>query len=188
MKIKQQLEKYATGRNVLFLFLLTQIIYFLMLLYTIPNLMHYANGMKILDMQPTGYSAEFARSLFNQLGENGRDYYLYRQIPLDMVYPFLFAVSYSILLTYLFKKSFKPESKLHYLSIIPLFGGLFDYFENIGIIIMLSIYPNFSINLANVTNIFSLLKSFSTTLFFILLIIGIFGFTINKVKNLQRRM
>ena len=150
--------------------------------------MNYANGMKILDLQPTGYSADYAKTLFDNLGTGGRDYYLYRQIPLDMIYPFLFAVTYSLLLTYLFKKSFNPESKLHFLSIIPLFGGLFDYFENIGIIIMLSIYPGFSIHLANITSLFSILKSISTTLFFVLLVVGIVGFIIKKFMKLKSRI
>ena len=159
-----------------------------MLLYTIPNLMNYTNGMKILDLQPTGFSAEYAKTLFDNLGVIGRDYYLYTQLPLDMIYPFLFAVAYSLLLTFLFKKSFNPESKLHFLSIIPLFGGLFDYFENIGIIIMLSIYPSFSTHLANVTSLFSVLKSISTTIFFVLLVIGIVGIIIKKFRKSQSRI
>jgi len=158
-----------------------------MLLYTIPNVMSYANGMKILDLMPTGYSADYAKRLFDELGVAGRDYYLFRQIPLDMIYPFLYAVTYSLLLTYLFKKSFNPESKLLFLNIIPLFGGFFDYLENIGIIIMLASYPNFSVLLANVTNLFSLFKSISTTLFFILLIIEIVGFIIIKFRKAQSR-
>ncbi len=186
--IKHMVGKYSTGRNVIILFVFTQIIYFLMLFYTIPKVMSYANGMKILDLMPTGFSADYAKTLFDELGVVGRDYYLFRQIPLDMIYPFLFAVTYSLLLTYLFKKSFDTESKLQFLSIIPLFGGFFDYMENIGIIIMLSNYPIFSSMLANVTNLFSIFKSISTTLFFILLVIGIIGFIVKKFRRSQTRI
>ncbi len=186
--IKNLLGKYSSGKNVIILFVITQIIYFLMLLYTIPTVMSYANGMKILDLMPTGYSADYAKRLFDELGIVGRDYYLFRQVPLDMIYPFLFAVTYSLLLTYLFKKSFNTESKLQFLSIIPLFGGFFDYLENIGIITMLSYYPKFSVMLANVTNLFSILKSISTTLFFVLLVIGIVGFIVKKFRKSQSRI
>ena len=186
--VQHLLGKYSTGRIVIFLFVITQIIYLLMLLYTIPNVMSYANGMKILDLIPTGYSVDYVKSLFYELGIVGRDYYLFRQIPVDMIYPFLFAVTYSLLLTYLFKNSFNPESKIHFLSILPLFGGFFDYLENIGIIFMLSIYPKFFDLLASVTNLFSILKSFSTTLFFILLVIGIVGFISTKFKKTQSRI
>ncbi|MCB0731749.1 MAG: hypothetical protein KDC88_12015 [Ignavibacteriae bacterium] len=187
-KVQQLLEKYSTGRILIILFVITQIVYLLMLLYTIPNLMSYANGMKILDLMPTGYSVDYAKSLFYELGIVGRDYYLFRQIPVDMIYPFLFAVTYSLLLTYLFKSSFTPESKIHYLSILPLFGGFFDYLENIGIILMLSNYPKFLDLLANVTNLFSILKSISTTLFFISLVVGIVGFISKKFKKTQSRI
>lgn len=182
---QQFLGRYSTGRNVILLIIITQIIYFLMLLYTIPNVMGYANGMKILDLMPTGYSADYAKNLFDELGIAGRDYYLFRQLPLDMIYPFLYALTYSLLLTYLFKKSFNPESILLFLNIIPLLGGFFDYLENIGIIIMLADYPDFSVLLANMTNLFSLLKSISTTLFFILLIVEIVGFIIIKFRKAQ---
>lgn len=187
-KIQQLLSKYSTGRNVLFLFLITQIIYFLMLFYTIPNVMNYANSMKLLDMQPTGYSAEYANTLFDNLGADGRDSYLFRQIPVDMIYPFLFIITYSLLLTYLFRKSFNPESKIHSLNIIPFFGGLFDYLENIGIIIMLSIYPSFSVHLANMTNAFSILKSTSTTIFFVILVVGLVGFIFKKFKKVKNKI
>ncbi len=182
-KIQQFLGKYSTGRNVILLFLITQIIYFIMVLYTIPNVVSYADGMKVLDMQPTGYSAEYANTLLNRLGSEGRDYYLYKQIPMDMIYPFLFAITYSLLLIYLFKKSFNIESKMHYLTIVPLFGGFFDYLENIGIIVMLLDYPDFSTLLANVTNVFSILKSVSTTLFFILLFVGAVGLIMKKIRK-----
>jgi len=186
-KTQELLNKYSTGRNVLALFVITQIIYGFMLLYTIPNVMNHANGMKLLDMQPTGYNAEYAKNLFDNLGAIGREAYLFRQIPVDMIYPFLFAVTYSLLLTFLFKKSFNPKSKINGLSLIPIVGGLFDYLENVGIIIMLSLYPIFSESIANITNVFSVLKSIFITLFFVLLVVGIVGLIAKKVTKLKNK-
>jgi hypothetical protein len=181
--IRQLLVKYSTGRNVILIIVITQIIYFLMLFLTLPNLTQYASGMKVLDLQPTGFSADYAKSLFVNLGSVGREYYIYRQIPLDMIYPFLFAISNALLLTFLFKKSFNHKNKIHHFAIIPLFAGLFDYLENIGIIIMLTMFPNFSSFLSNVTSSFTIFKSISTTLFFVLLVIGIVGFINNKFNK-----
>ncbi len=155
-KILKLLNKYSSGKNVIILFAATLIVYLLMLFITIPNVMNYANGMEILDMQPIGYSAEYAKTLLDSLGNDGRHAYLYYQIPLDLVYPILFGLAYSLMLTYFFKKILKAESKLFVLSVIPIIAGVFDYFENIGIVIMLSIYPSFSVLLANITNIFSI--------------------------------
>ncbi len=127
--------------------------------------MKYIDGMQLLDMQPAGY----VKILFETLGNEGRKAYLFKQSPMDMIYPLLFAVTYSLLLTYLFKRIFDPESKLHYLNLIPLFGGLFDYLENTGIIIMLSVYPGFSVSLAKLTAFFSVTKSIYKPVFLILI-------------------
>ncbi len=95
-KFYRWLKEYSSGKIVFTLFLLTQAVYFTMLYVTIPDVMEHSGGMKILDMQPTGYSPEYARRLLDTLGQEGREAYLWRQIPLDMVYPLLFAVTYSL--------------------------------------------------------------------------------------------
>lgn len=86
----------------------------------------------------------------------------------------------------MFKKSFKTNNKIHALCLVPILRGIFDYLENIGIIVMLSIYPKFFSNIANITNIFSILKSIFTTIFFILLLIGIVAFVVKKIKKVQK--
>jgi len=105
-KILEILNKYSSGKNVLLFFVVTQIFYGTMLLFSIPKVMQYSNGMKILDMLPTGYSAEYVQTLFQTLGEIGQNVYLFQQIPLDMFYPGLFAISFSLLLTFIFEKVF----------------------------------------------------------------------------------
>ena len=101
-KIYELLNKYSSGKNVLILFMFTQVVYGIMLGFSIPNVMQYSSGMKILDLIPTGYSPEYVQKLFKTLGEAGRGVYLYQQIPLDMIYPGLFAVSYTLLLVFFF--------------------------------------------------------------------------------------
>ncbi|MCP4704040.1 MAG: hypothetical protein GY865_05480 [candidate division Zixibacteria bacterium] len=184
-KILSFLGKYASGKNIVILLFITLAIYSLMLFYTIPNIMIHSDGMELLDMQPTGYSAEYAKSLFENLGEKGREYYLFRQIPVDMLYPLLFAITYSLLLIFLFRRAFSPVSKIHYFSLVPILGGLFDYLENFGIIFMLLIYPEFSNLLAQTTNLFSIFKSGFTTIFFTLLFIALIALFIKRIKRSQ---
>jgi len=52
--------------------------------------------MKLLDMLPTGYNQDYVSELFRTLGENGREIYLTNQIPVDMIYPLLFGLTYSL--------------------------------------------------------------------------------------------
>ena len=155
----------------LFLFLMTNIIYVIMLTATIPKVVSFSGGMKLLDMMPTGYDAAYVNTLLSALGEQGRHAYLFNQIPFDMIYPLLFGGSNCLILAFIFKKLGKLESPLFYLCFLPLFAGFFDYSENIGIIALLTNYPNNLVILAQVTNVFSVLKSSFTTIYFIVLII-----------------
>ena len=66
--------------------------------------MAFSGELKLLDMMPIGYNSEYINSLFETLGENGRRVYLYSQLPVDMIYPFLFGISYCLLIGYLLKK------------------------------------------------------------------------------------
>jgi hypothetical protein len=164
------LEKNTSGKKVLGLFILTNVLYLIMLLVTIPKTMEFSNGMKLLDMLPTGYNQDYANELFRTLGQNGREIYLTNQIPVDMIYPLLFGLTYSLLLAYFLKKLNKLKSPFTYLCLLPIIAGIADYLENIGIITMLKSYPNFTETTVNATNTFSVVKSTSTSIFFIALI------------------
>ncbi len=165
------IERTISGKMVLGLFILTNIFYVLMLTVTIPRTMSHSNGLKLLDMMPTGYDMNYVRELFDSLGEIGRGTYLTKQIPLDMVYPLLFGLSYCLLLAYFLKKLKKFRSPYSYLCLLPLIAGIADYLENFGIIIMLKSYPKLTQEMVNVTRFFSLTKSSSTIIFFVTLIV-----------------
>lgn len=170
-QITKVLEKYATGKKVLSLFILTNVVFLFMLMVTIPKTMEFSNGMKLLDMLPTGYNLDYVNKLFSTLGENGREIYLTNQIPVDMIYPLLFGLTYTLLLAYFLKKLNKLKSPFTYLCLLPIIAGIADYFENIGIITMLNSSPNLTEITVNTTSTFSVIKSTSTTLFFIALIV-----------------
>ena len=92
-QITKVLEKYATGKKVLSLFILTNVVFLFMLMVTIPKTMEFSHGIKLLDMLPTGYNLDYVNKLFSTLGENGREIYLTTQIPVDMIYPLLFGLT-----------------------------------------------------------------------------------------------
>ena len=169
--MKNLIRRSFKGKNILLLFILTNSIYAMMLTITIPKVMSFAGGLKLLDMMPTGYNPEYVNSLMSSLGPEGRNAYLFNQIPPDMIYPFLFGLTYCLLPAYFLQKLGKQDSIIFYFCYIPLLSGLFDYFENLGIILILNNYPNNTIQLSQTTNVFSVLKSSFTTLYFIILII-----------------
>ena len=177
------IDNHASGKKVLILFLLTNIIYVFMLTLTIPAIMAYSGDMKLLDIMPLGYDSEYIKTLFNTLGANGRNIYLSRQIPADMIYPFLFAISYCLVLGY-FLKIFSRLNSLYFLfCLLPLIAGVADYMENIGIIAMLISYPSLSETTMTLTSIFTVIKSMATSIYFVVLIITTIAFTVKTVRS-----
>lgn len=182
-KVIRVLEKHATGKKVFIFFLLSTLVYLAMLLITIPKVMSFSEGVRVLDLMPGGYGVEYVMSLFETLGEEGRRVYLWNQIPLDMLYPGLFGITYSLLLFYILRILLTKDSNWFFLAFLPVAGGLFDYLENIGIIIMLNSYPSFSALLVRLTSISTVLKSISITISFVVLLVCLGLLLWNKLKT-----
>jgi len=181
--LQKFISNNIAGKKVLLLFILTNVAYAIMLAVTIPKTMAFSNGMKLLDMMPLGYNAEYVKTLLTTLGADGRAIYLFQQIPIDMIYPFLFAFSYCLTMGYFLKKLNKFDTALFYLCLLAPIAGIADYLENIGIIVMLNSFPDISQTLVSTTSNFSLIKSMSTTIFFIALIIILIVLGINTLRK-----
>lgn len=184
-RFKNLIEKNIKGRNIIILFIATNLVYLTMILYSIPRLMQFSNGTKILDMLPFGYTYVYVNELFSALGSQGRSFYLYYQIPIDMVYPFLFGITYCLILVYFLKKINKFDSPLIYLCLLPLIAAFFDYLENLGTINLLINYPNISETEVKINSFFTLIKSMVTTLYFISLIIILILLGIKKISKIN---
>ena len=110
------MQKYAVGKVVSVLFFLTMIVYITMLSYSIPAVSAFAPELPIFDLSPLGYSFTYASELLKSLGAEGRNLYLSTQLPLDFIYPGLFSITYSLLLVWLFGKTFNVNSKIYYFA------------------------------------------------------------------------
>lgn len=174
MKEFGKIHNHASGRNVLVLFLITMSVYAWILLVSIPAVLSEAPDLILFDMSPLGYSRDFAVTLLNEIGEEGRRAYIRHQLPIDFVYPGLFALTYSLMLIWALGKSFKEPSKIFLVAIIPIAAGAFDYFENLGIISMLITYPDLSPSIVLISSIFSILKSLMTVAFYFILLYAFF--------------
>ena len=185
-RLTKFIENNISCKKVLGLFIITNLVYVFMLTVTIPKTMGFSNGKKLLDMMPTGYDFNYVSELFNTLGEIGRETYLTNQIPVDMIYPLLFGLTYCLLLAYFLNKLNKFKTPFTYLCLIPIVAGIADYLENFGIITMLKNYPELKESTVYMTNIFSVVKSISTSIFFITLI-GVLIILGIKVLNIKKR-
>ena len=166
------MQRKASGKNVLLLFVLTMAVYLLMLSVTIPRVQSYAPDTALFDLSPTGYTHSQAMTLLESLGHDGRSAYLFPQLTLDFVYPGLFAVCFALMFIWVYSKRVRSDSKFLYLAILPALGGLFDYVENILIIRMITTFPDVTEGLVSAASSATLLKSAFSTVSFLLLILG----------------
>lgn len=181
-KLVSFIQTNSSGKNVILFFVPAIIVYVLMLSYTIPSVEKYSNGMKLFDLSPGGYTYEYAKELLVNMGNGGRDLYLYNQLPLDFLYPALFAISCSLLLSWLFLKIKSPSSKLFYFCLVPVAAGVFDYIENIMIISLLTGYPDISSAQVGVSSFVTIVKSALTTIFFLILTVAGISFFLKRLK------
>ena len=162
----------------LFLFM-SQAVYSLMLIYSIPRISHEAGGLLLFDMKPLGYSYEYAHQFLSQLSQKGYELYTHVQIPLDLLYPVLFCLTGLCTIALLFRleqnMTRHPNATLNsaYTRIafsIPLVAMFADYLENILIFAMLSYQTAVPKTLVLAANGFTLIKSISTAAFYMLVI------------------
>ena len=173
----------ASGRNVLIFFIPSLAVYLLMLFHTIPGVESYAPDMKIFDLSPSGYSYDYAVQLLSALGNDGRKEYLSRQLPLDFIYPALFAISSLLMLAWLFLKKNDKGSRIFYLCFVPIVAGIFDYLENIQIVLMILDYPDITRTQVVLSSAFTMVKSGLTTLFFFILLFAFIRLWVGSSKN-----
>lgn len=179
----KNLKKYATGKIVIFNLVLTYSVYALMLVITIPALLNYSQGLTILDLKPAGYTYEYVNHLFHMLGEDGRSYYLHYQLPLDFVYPLLFALSGFLTLAYFIRKLEFFNSFWKKLVYLPVIAAIADYLENFGIIQLLVSFPDLHNGMVITSSCFSIAKSSVTTLYFVALFTLIIMTFIRRYKT-----
>lgn len=183
MTMNDWIVTLKTGRFVLLLFFATQAVYLVMLLFTLPHLQQLAGGMKPFDLLPQGYDSNYAISFMEVIGDDGRTFYLTRQIPLDLIYPGLFAITFAAMWLWLLDKIMSPSSVWRWGALLPMLAGFADYIENGLIVAMLTSYPDTSKEVVTAANLFTILKSMATALFFFALLCLVIVIGIQKYEN-----
>jgi hypothetical protein len=107
---------------------------------TLPALQAAPGGSIVsLDAQ-LFYTPEEAFSTVGSYGEASR-FWICMYLTWDIVNPILYTLIFSLLISWLFQRSFKPESTLQKLNLLPVGAGLFDLLENFSIVTLLATYP-----------------------------------------------
>lgn len=121
--------------------------------------------VKILDIR-LNYSYTDVNTLFDAMGMEGREIYVFISSRIDMAYPVIYCALLILLLAYLLKKTKGPNSKWMYLAFTPLVGTTFDFLENLSILNLIHHYPNYTSSHVASASLMSSLKWYSLLIIF----------------------
>jgi hypothetical protein len=130
----------------------------------------------------SSYTPDKAFQLISSYGEQGRQYYAVIEVTLDLVYPLVTALLFSLIIFYTFKRAFPSHGWTLYLSLAPYTVLLADYLENVCIVSMLLIYPRESALLAQISNFFTIAK-FSLAPLQLLFVVGLIGWLVQTIRS-----
>lgn len=145
-------------------FVASHFVLLLMMIYTFP-VINDQIGNKAFDLQPFGYSVSTAESIVNSLNDQTRDLYLFPQLSLlDLFYPFLLALFLSSLLFRLINITETKSKVASIVIVIPFLAMIFDYSENICVMLMISKSIDISETIVLLSSTFTVLKGVLTSI------------------------
>jgi hypothetical protein len=177
----------ASKPGIIGLFLLSHTVLLLMMLFTFPRI-NAKLGTQAFDLKTFGYSQSEATTMFRNLDQSTVDFYLFPQLfLLDILYPILLALFLStaiIRLSDLIKIS--RDHVFSNLFMLPFVAMFIDYFENIMISWMLMNPTSVSSGVIKTASIFTQMKGGFTTLSWLVILILLVIWVINKRENGKR--
>ena len=126
------------------------------------------------------YTPGQAFAMIEKYGEAGRALYTKIDLTVDILYPIIYTLFYGFLISWLFQRAYRPESKMQKWNVAPVCAWLFDLLENAGIITLLAVYPDEPTYLAWITMFFGLLKWAFTFLSIGLVFLGFVRAAMNR--------
>jgi hypothetical protein len=103
------------------------------------------------------YSSDDLFDMAETYGEEGRDAYIVLRFTFDIVWPIVYFMFLVSLMSLLIKK-LNLKEKYKYLILLPLFGVIFDFLENITSVVVMYKYPVEMIFFANLAPIMTFIK------------------------------
>lgn len=125
-------------------------------------------GVGILDTH-LFYTPDQAYEILQRLGPAGRAAYLRFLLSFDLLFPSLYSLALSVLLTWM-NRPILAGAHLPAASFAPFLTGLFDYLENAAIIAMLLAYPRRLARTGRAAGYFTLAKWLAAVMTFFLVL------------------
>jgi hypothetical protein len=137
-----RIRRIATGNLVLGSLALWLVFLFLIngKPFGIAQLQEITGGATILDMTFTAGPAQ-VYAVLDALGPAGRAFDLTHIVPLDLVFPFTYALFLATGISWALGRLVPAASPWFLLNLAPVIAGAADYAENLGVITLLLAYP-----------------------------------------------
>lgn len=119
------------------------------------------------------YTAEDLYQIAEAYGEQGRAAYINARFSFDLIWPLVYALFLTTTLSWLIQRAFNPGSVWQLANLVPVFGMVFDYLENITASIVMARYPATTMIIDQLTPMFTLVKWVFVGGSFVLLAIGL---------------
>jgi hypothetical protein len=181
--ISEKFHSWATGWRVFILFLAES----LMMFYIMPlaaGIMAFAANASVMPLDLMFfYTPQQAFEMMDRYGEAGRSVYWKIELSADIIYPIIYTLFYGFLLSWLFQRAFKADSKMQTWNVMPVGAWLFDMLENVGIVSMLMMYPSQSEVMAWITMIFGSLKWVGFLITIGLVLVGLVRAAMNRFRK-----
>ena len=128
------------------------------------------------------YTPKKVYGMVASYGDEIRTSYRTFELTGDIAYPIVYTLFFSLAITWLFQRGFPSDSTMQKYNVVPFGAWLFDLFENLCIVTMLTIYPSTPSALAWISTIFTMVKWTFAVLSIGLLLFGIVKAAMNRFQ------
>lgn len=191
MKFLTSLSKKLSSHLTPGMCFLSVIIFALFLIFILPEVSDRSYEVTQTSDSPDGsffYTPKKLYSVAEQYGESGRSYYIKERFSFDVIWPLVYWFFLTASLTVLYQSI--TSAKWQLLNLLPFFGVLFDYLENLSTSAVMFFYPNKVPVISWTAPFFTSIKWVCIYASFVLIIIGViwqiiltFRKIVYKVKN-----
>jgi hypothetical protein len=112
-------------------------------------------------------------AMIESYGEYNRIFYRNTELSVDILHPIMYTLALGLFISWLFQRGFKPNSKMQKWNVMPVGAWLFDLFENLGIVTLISTFPAQWTVVAWLTTIFTMVKWMFVGASMLLMVIGL---------------
>jgi len=179
----RQIRHLATGRNVVVLLLIFLLFNVLIIPPDIAHFQAISQGAGLLDMLDS-YTPDQLYTHLTKFDAAGRQLYILHELTLDVLYPLISALLFSLSSAYLLKRALPTTSPLHALALIPFFVLIMDYLENISLVIVMVVYPARVDGLAQAAKLFTVSKWLGSDAELLLIVGSLMAFVVHQTRKI----